>query len=480
MGPFNMSESLGQNLPHHRKAVAAGRFYSDNKDQLTTDLEECFDNAGDNTDCNLRAVIVPHAGYVFSGTTAAKAFSRIDLTKKYKRIFLIASSHYTSYPGASIYNKGAYETPLGYVETDKKVIKSLLENKNLFRYREEAHDREHSLEVQLPFLQHIYKDNMPPVVPIIITTQDVRACKKLAQALKPWFTYDNLFVISSDFSHYPNYEDACRIDEETAKSILTADPDIFLNTLQRHSNEGVNNLATSACGWTSILTLMYLTANDPAMEFAHIAYTNSGEQPAYGDKSSVVGYQAISISKKEKGFIITKEEKDELLRFAFEVIENELTMDLDDIEHLDSPALNKKCGAFVTLRNNGKLRGCIGRFGDAQPLWQVVEDMAISAAIHDTRFDPVTIDELYDLSIEISILTPLQKIENIDEIILGKHGICVKKGLFSGTFLPQVATETGWDLEQLLGHLSRDKAGIGWDGWKDADIYIYEAIIIEE
>jgi AmmeMemoRadiSam system protein A len=125
------------------------------------------------------------------------------------------------------------------------------------------------------------------------------------------------------------------------------------------------------------------------------------------------------------------------------------------------------------------LRGCIGTFRQDQPLWQNVMEMAQSAAFNDPRFSPLSFDELNKIDIEISVLTPLKKIKSIDEIQLGKHGIYIKKGLRSGTFLPQVATETGWTLEEFLGHCAQDKAGIGYYGWKDPDteIYIYEAII---
>jgi hypothetical protein len=145
-----------------------------------------------------------------------------------------------------------------------------------------------------------------------------------------------------------------------------------------------------------------------------------------------------------------------------------------------SEIMNQKYGAFVTLKEGGKLRGCIGRFNPDKSLYQTIEDIAISAATRDSRFDPVTPEELNQIEIEISILTPLKKIESIDQIQLGKHGIYIKKGFSSGTFLPQVATETHWTKEEFLGHCARDKAGIGWDGWKTAEIYTYEAIIISE
>jgi AmmeMemoRadiSam system protein A len=138
------------------------------------------------------------------------------------------------------------------------------------------------------------------------------------------------------------------------------------------------------------------------------------------------------------------------------------------------------CGAFVTLLKNGELRGCIGRFDSSEPLYRVVQHMAIAAATEDNRFPQVSRDEIGSLEIEISALTPMRKISSADEIELGRHGIYIKKGNRSGTFLPQVAIETGWTKDDFLGHCARDKAGLGWDGWKDAEIYVYEANVFSE
>ena len=145
-----------------------------------------------------------------------------------------------------------------------------------------------------------------------------------------------------------------------------------------------------------------------------------------------------------------------------------------------SAALNSRCGAFVSLKKDGQLRGCIGRFTADIPLCQVVQQMAIASATQDYRFSPVVPDELSNIDIEISVLSPMQKITSIDEIQLGVHGIYMTKGGKSGTFLPQVATETGWTLEEFLGHCARDKAGIGWEGWKTADLFIYSALVFGE
>jgi AmmeMemoRadiSam system protein A len=178
----------------------------------------------------------------------------------------------------------------------------------------------------------------------------------------------------------------------------------------------------------------------------------------------------------------TKDEVNKLFSIARNSIhsmlyENKrLTIDPSGI----SSNLKKGMGAFVTLNKNGRLRGCIGQFPSDQPLYEVVNKMAIAAAFGDTRFLPVTKDEFNKLRIEISVIGPLKKIRDTSEIVLGKHGIYIKKGSRQGTMLPQVATGNHWTLEQFLGYTSSEKAGLGWDGWKDADIYIYEAVVLEE
>ena len=210
------------------------------------------------------------------------------------------------------------------------------------------------------------------------------------------------------------------------------------------------------------------------------------------EKDQVVAYNAIAnIEKDPKNtndqgmdseVSFTKEEINQLFLIARNSIhkmlyENKsLIVDPSTI----SPNLKKNMGAFVTLNIDGNLRGCIGRFTSSDPLYEVVNQMAIASAFDDTRFTPLSKEEFNKVKIEISVLGPLKKINNISEIILGKHGIYIKKDFRSGTMLPQVATGNHWSLEQFLGYTSRDKAGLGWDGWKNADIYIYEAVMLEE
>jgi AmmeMemoRadiSam system protein A len=306
--------------------------------------------------------------------------------------------------------------------------------------------------------------------------------------LKPYLDSPNLFVISSDFSHYPDYKDAKLIDKLTEEAIVSGKPDNLIKVIETNSKKGIKNLSTSLCGWTSVLTLLYMTEKNENYSYNPIEYRNSGDVSYYGDTSRVVGYWSIAVTKKFKSqekddsFLLNENDKKQLLGVARASITNYLKNKEKIIidTSLFSEKIKTNCGAFVTLHKDGKLRGCIGRFLSDKKLYLVVQDMAIAAATQDYRFSPVTENELKNIDIEISVLSPLKKISSIDEIEMGKHGIYIMKGTLGGTFLPQVATETGWTKEEFLGHCSQDKAGIGWTGWKDADIYIYTATVFSE
>ena len=435
------------------------------------------------------AVIVPHAGYYFSGNVAAAAYQSIPEGKVYKRIFLLGPSHHEWLDGASVNTEfDYYSTPLGNVKVDVETARLLTntdgtdKTDSVFFYNPKAHDREHCLEVQLPFLQRRFGE-VPPIVPIIISTNDFRKLQRIAETLKPYMTEENLFVVSSDFSHYPKYEDAREVDARTGKAVESGDVERFIAQLEENARSGVRNLATSACGELAIATLM-LMMQDGSYEVKHLLYQNSGDIDNH-DHSRVVGYHAFAVIRslpltpsEERGdFALTDEEKQMLKDIALTSIKDSL-----DRKRIVEPTtltetLKQKCGAFVSLHKQGRLRGCIGHFGEDVPLHEIVAEMARAAAFEDPRFMPVSRDELEDIDIEISVLTPMRRIQSLDEFQLHKHGIYIKKGYRSGTFLPQVADEVNWTKEEFVGHCAQDKAGIGWDGWRDAELYVYEAIV---
>ena len=469
--------------PIVRPATQANRFYTGDARELSEEVDSFLTlHAKDKKYKHVAALIVPHAGYYFSGNVAAAAYQSIPDDVQYKRIFLLGPSHHEWLDGASVNTEyDYYSTPLGNVKVDVETARLLTntdgtdKTDSVFFYNPKAHDREHCLEVQLPFLQRRFGE-VPPIVPIIISTNDFRKLKRIAETLKPYMTEENLFVVSSDFSHYPKYEDACEVDAWTGKAVESGDVERFIAQLEENARSGVKNLATSACGELAITTLM-LMMQDGGYEVKHLLYQNSGDIDNH-DHSRVVGYHAFAILRKSE-FSLNDEEKRMLKAIALTSIKDSL-----DGKRIAQPILNSqfsilnsRCGAFVSLHKQGRLRGCIGHFGEDVPLHEIVAEMARAAAFEDPRFMPVTRDELDDIDIEISVLTPMRRIQSLDEFQLHKHGIYIKKGYRSGTFLPQVADEVNWTKEEFVGHCAQDKAGIGWDGWKDAELYVYEAIV---
>jgi AmmeMemoRadiSam system protein B/AmmeMemoRadiSam system protein A len=488
---LSIMETHSQDKSVDRKPYAAGKFYSDNKDTLKNDLAKLFAECKKPSETlKVRAIIAPHAGYVYSGKTAASAFSVTSKKGDYKNIFIIGSSHVMAFEGASVYSEGDYITPLGRAKVNREIAAELRKKSSLLDFPADAHTQEHSIEVQVPFIQYYY-DKTPPIVPIILGTNNTTIIRAIAEVLRPWFTPDNLFVISSDFSHYPPYNDAIVNDKLTADGILSGDPATFLSVLKKNAAKDTPGLATSMCGWTSGLTLLYLAEGNKTLEYKKIDCSNSGDSP-YGSKSEVVGYNAIALVEKKQDqkpdqkspgeVSFTEAEKKELFTIARNSIRSRLFDEKNiSIDEKKIPeALKQQFGAFVTLKINGVLRGCIGRFQSSDPLCDVVKASAISSAFEDPRFPPLSKNEYNKVDVEITVLGPMKKIDNIKEIILGKHGIYIKKDFRSGTMLPQVPIEYGWTLEEFLGYTSRDKAGLGWDGWKSADIYIYEGLVLEE
>ena len=464
-----------------RPMAVAGSFYPASKKNVEATLSEYFGNYKNaQTRDDITAVIVPHAGWIYSGEVAAAAVTRINPKHVYEHIFLLGPSHQTYIDGASVNTiNDYYATPLGNVKVAKDIC-SVLAKHSPFTYKPQAHAKEHCLEVQLPLLQYHF-EKMPDIVPIIIGTQDNNRIRQIAEVLKSYFNEKNLFIISSDFSHYPNYDDAKEIDKRTGEAILSGDINKFYQALQTNERNNYRNLATSACGQCAIATLLYMVENRPA-NIHHLLYKNSGDAEVTR-RDQVVGYHAFIITcQPPQQFSINNQEKQTLLNIARKSIENKLKHSPDKIykESDITPTLKERCGAFVSLHIGNRLRGCIGHFGSNIPLYEVVERMAQAAAFEDPRFNEVTIDELSNINIEISVLTPLKKILSAEEFQYGKQGIYIKKGYRSGTFLPQVANDVNWTKEEFLGHCARDKAGIGWDGWKNADLYTYEAIIFKE
>jgi len=480
----SIMDSSSQEFKTDRVQFASGRFYSSDKNTLLKDLDSLFNECVKATVPGLaRAIISPHAGYIYSGKTAASAFSTVPAEGQYENIFIIGSTHVMSFGGASVYGSGDYVTPLGKAEVNKEITQLLKEHEE-FAYPESFHNNDHNIEVQVPLIQYYFKD-APKIVPIIIGTEDREKLKKMAEILSTWFDPKNLFVISSDFSHYPSYGDAMVIDSLTAEAIMSGNPNTFLRVLNRNSTLKVPNLVTSMCAWTSGLLFLEMVNGNKNLKFHKISYCNSGDSP-FGGNEGVVGYNAIGLYETApymfQDLVFSEKDKRLLFSIARSSIESMLndgkTLEIDS-SNITAP-LKKINGAFVTLKIGGILRGCIGRFTSDEPLYEAVKLSAISSAFEDPRFRELTKQEYEKVEIEITVLGPLKKISDINEIIIGKHGIYIKKGNMAGTMLPQVATENGWNVGEFLSYTSEHKAGIGPDGWKTAEIYIYEGLVLEE
>ena len=478
----------GEGVLEDRLPVVAGQFYPEKKEALTRELISYFESLPSIPSYDsVAALVAPHAGYRYSGRVAAAAYQQLDPERSFTNIFILAPSHRVQFKGASLYSKGHYQTPLGQVKVNLKLVNKLIRENDLCSYRPEAHNSEHSLEVQLPFLQHHL--NKPfQIVPIVTGTHDLSEIREMANILKPYFNGENLFVISTDFSHYPAYQSACQVDSVTADAVAQNSPQALIRAIRSNAGKKVANLATSMCGWPGMLTFLYMSPESEQIDVRKILYQNSGD--VTGDHSRVVGYWAMAFVRKQAGmsntshmdFQIKEEDKRSLLQIARTTLQRYVRE--KEVPPVDKDQITEQVkvhtGAFVTLYKDGELRGCVGRFNPNMPLYQVVRDMAVAACSEDMRFSPVEPAELDDISIEISVLTPMQKVSSPEEIEMGQDGIYIKKGPFAGTLLPQVAEKTGWTREEFLGHCARDKAGIGWEGWKNADIFTYRAIVFNE
>lgn len=468
-----------------RQPAVAGAFYPADKNTLINQINDFLDKAEViPTKDKLRILIVPHAGYDYSGQVAAWGFKQIQ--KDYKTVVVLGSSHSSYFSGAAVWDKGSWQTPLGIVGIDENFASQLISDGPEIQSNLNAHLNEHSLEVEVPFVQEVL--NEAKIVPLLLGHADSKILEILAEALTKNFDDKTLLIISSDLSHYPPYEVANRVDKETIEAILSGNVENFDQTTKKNLDQPGTD--TCACGADAIKVAMILAKRLKINESKLLKYANSGDRG--GDKSRVVGYAAVGFyggegipdRKKiaESAEELNKGQQEELLKIARQTLESYLKNKKILSYNIEDEVLNKNLGAFITLRKNGNLRGCIGEFEPKKPLYQVVQDKALDAALHDPRFYPLELDELKDIKIEISVLSPQKEIDDWKKIELGKHGVVIQKDLRRGTFLPQVAKETGWNLEEFLENLCSQKVGLSKDCYKDKDtqIFIYTAQVFEE
>ncbi len=436
-----------------RKPVFAGTWYPSEETELNALIEEYLNNS-EQLEINgkIKAIIVPHAGYVYSGQIAATAFKQ--LKENYKNVFLIGPSHRYPLEGISISNFKYYSTPLGKIKVSKKA-REMLNEKEISNI-EKAHEQEHSLEIELPFLQKSLKDF--EIIPILVGKTDI---DKFAEILKKYYSKDDLILVSVDLSHYHEYLEAIQIDSNSLNKILTL-----------NEQEILYSKIDAPWAVSSILKIAKENSWKPYL----ISYANSGD--ITGEKESVVGYSSIIFVEE-----FSEEEKEFLLNLAEKSAEKYLKKgEKIEISLKKVPEnLRKERGCFVTFKKDGKLRGCIGHIFARKPLYECVIENSINAAVNDIRFNPISYEELKESSLEISVLSSLELLEyeNSEELLnklkAFEHGVVLKRGNFQSTYLPVVWKQIP-DKVLFLNNLCL-KAGIEKECWKDSktEIYVYTA-----
>ena len=459
-----------------RPAAVAGSFYPADPAELTKMVDGFLAKATPPPLAGVVALVAPHAGYEYAGQVAAYSYALLK-GRKFDRVVVISPSHYESFGFASVYDGAAYTTPLGQVPVDRAFAAKLAGMSKLIRLSGLGHtptrDKpEHALEDQLPFLQRVLGQFQ--LVPIVIGDQSYETCRALGLALAKLIPGTNtLIVASSDLSHYHPYNDAVRIDHKTLKAIEEWD---YLS-MARNFDPSVN--VWEACGGYPIIAAMIASERLGASQAKVLDYANSGDVPA-GDKTRVVGYGAVAFVKpqaraasSEAPFSLSQREKDELLKIARKSVESSVR-DHKPFEYspVGFEALAQERGGFVTLKERGQLRGCIGYVAPFKPLCITVRDVAAFAALRDTRFRPVSAGELGALEYEISVLSPLRRVLDVKEIRVGEHGLVMKRGETEGLLLPQVPVEEKWDRATFLEQTCY-KAGLPKNCWQDADTDIF-------
>jgi AmmeMemoRadiSam system protein B/AmmeMemoRadiSam system protein A len=446
--------------------VVAGQFYPGDKAQLKAVIEKYLADAKPvEIEGHIIGLAVPHAGYQYSGPVAASGFKQLQ-GKDYKTVVVIAPSHRVPFEGVALTTKDFYETPLGRIPIANDLSRKLISENSWAKDDPRPFLVEHSLEVELPFLQTVL--NNFRLLPIIMGLEGTIDVEKLAEALNRLLPGgDALFVASTDLSHYHAYNEAVEKDKKTIKIVEGMDA----AKLERSVQDG----SAEMCGSLPVCTLMALTKIRGGSAKL-IEYANSGDTA--GDKSRVVGYAAMAFAEPEKQGL-TETQKKTLLKVARQAVEAEVLGKRQTPVNVSDPLLNAPGAVFVTLKKRGDLRGCIGHIFPIEPLIMSVRDNAIAAASRDPRFEPVTPQELKDIHIEISVLTSPEPLANPLDVRVGTDGLIITKGFNKGVLLPQVPVEQGWGKEEFLDGICR-KAGLQPGSWKDAKLERFQAIVFSE
>jgi len=451
-----------------KQPAVAGAFYPADAGVLRTTVDAYLAAApGPAADHGrLITLIAPHAGYEYSGQVAAFSYRHLE-ERSVETVILIGPSHYASISGASVYAEGALATPLGIVKVNKRIARSLINEQAQVAFNPAAFEKEHSLEVQLPFLQRTLKNFT--VVPILIGNPTREMFQHLSEKLTAVLRSDpkTIIIASTDLSHYHDYGTAVNMDKRSTDAVA------------RMSLEDLEGLFISGggemCGSYPVLLAMMVARSMGATQGELYRYANSGD--VTGDRGRVVGYAAMGLYKSA----LSEQNKKFLLDLAKRTIKDYIETGRTPDPKIADPRLLANGATFVTINRNRMLRGCIGNIEPLMPLYRSVIQNAVSACSRDPRFPPMKKDELRDIDVEVTVLSPLEPLADVKDLRVGTHGLFIVKGNASGILLPQVATEYGWDALTFLEEVSQ-KAGLPRDAWKgkDAKLYIYTAEIIKQ
>ena len=488
-------------FPSVRPPAVAGAFYTHDPQALRLQVAEFIEQAGQQV-APIRAAVAPHAGYVYSGPTAATALAGIGAADP-DRIILLGPSHHMAFSGGALPSKDltAFATPLGKVSIDQEAIARLRGDPD-FQGPAGAHDQEHSLEVELPFLQIVAPGAR--IVPVLVgVNTDRETSRRMARTLAGLLDERTVVVASSDFTHhgarygYAPFEghedlggDLIRLGRATADRLAAVDPDGFWYQVEVSGD--------TVCGRRPLAVLMELLSHAFDGTGSVVGVTTSGH--ASGSFELSVTYASVVYTGGWKSWTaetpapklgdLSRAQEEALLELARATLQSHLAHDWALAEwfetHADDSGLESLAGAFVTVHNtgrrakrDGRLRACMGVIEARQPALDAVVSAAVSAA-HDPRFPPLDQTELDEVQLEVSVLSPAKRVPGPDSVQVGMHGVVLSKGGRRAVFLPQVAPEQGWNRDQMLDHLSQ-KAGLPADGWRrGAEFEVFTAQVFGE
>jgi hypothetical protein len=450
------------------QAGVAGQFYPADKAKLSKDIDSYLKGykviGGEG---ELIAIIVPHAGYEYSGRIAGYAYKQLT-NKSFDTVIVMGPSHYVQFDGVSIMPKGEYGTPLGKIRIDEETSSKIMSYNSKIKYVKEAWEKEHSVDVQVPFLQKTMRNFK--IVPMVFGYQSMENCYMLANAIKKSIGNKKvLLVASSDMSHYHTAEVASTMDASAIDAISKGDVNLLAERLSTGECE--------MCGYGPVITAMIVAENLGANSYEILKYGDTGD--VTGDKTAVVGYMSAAIYKRP--LVLDESERTTLLGIARKTLDAYIKEGRKPDVLVYEKNLQQKSGVFVTLKKGDELKGCIGYIQPVKPLYVAVQDMTIAASTQDPRFPAVTSEEVNDINIEISVMSQLRRIQSTQEVVVGEHGLYIDNGMNSGILLPQVATENKWDRSQFLENVCL-KAGLPASALNDpsTQLYVFTADVFHE